>query len=145
MNNTSYYLLEVHCAGASYCIVKGKDVAELLGFFFSHIWQLIKKKGIKISTTRPSRIKVLNKRESKLFFLSKKDWSTDYDDYCQWGSVSSLCTSLVRYSIVGRCFCLISLHSDYSKLLKGFKRSYAQFFPAGRSEKVKMSKIATTT
>lgn len=41
--------------------------------------------------------------------------------------------------------CLTSLQSDYSKLLKGFKRRYAQFFSAGRSEKVKMNKIVTTT
>lgn len=41
--------------------------------------------------------------------------------------------------------CLTSLQSDYSKLLKGFKRRYAQFFSAGRPEKVKMNKIVTTT
>lgn len=36
----------------------------------------------------------LNKWESKTVFLSNRDGSPDYGDYCQWGSMSTLSTSL---------------------------------------------------
>ena len=79
----------VHCTGGSCCIIKGEDVVVFLPSMATNLKKKYKNNLVSgPAMTHPQLDqtelnKVLNKREWKLFFLSKKDWSTEYNDYCQ--------------------------------------------------------------